>query len=280
MGSELEFGPDTDTIRQWLEKRHTYKEDAGRHRDDTAAEAAHAAVASETPLTARQDSTSAGRAVLEGIGSIPPPTDGDSHRVGRSILEGLGTTPTPPAPEQPAAAAPTPISELQVTAASAVPGRSTDQTFAPRSATRRVLSIVFLLVLASTAFAGWRAYEERTSTWYVIAGVAGVLTLVVWAIRSTTTTSEVEIRRGELRISRGGTIEVVDIANPFTPVALLGEPGHRNWRVLVERPGRPLLHVDGTMVDAQEFTELLLRLRKDLQPVPGYRKVLMTPNAI
>lgn len=279
MGSELEFGPDTDTIRRWLEKRHTYKEDVGRHRDDTATTPTHAAVPSETPLTARQDTTGAGRAVLEGIGSIPPPTDGDSNRVGRSILEGLGTTPAPPAPEQPTAA-PTPVSELQVTAASSLPGRSTDQRFAPRSATRRMLSVAFLLVIAGTAFAGWRAYEERTTTWYVIVGIAGVLTLVVWAIRSTTTVSEVEIRRGELRISRGGTIEVVDIANPYTPIALLGEPGHRNWRVLVERPGRPLLHVDSTMVDAQEFTALLLRLRKDLQPVPGYRKVLMTPNAL
>ena len=46
----------------------------------------------------------------------------------------------------------------------------------------------------------------------------------------------------------------------------MGEPGHRRWTVLFERPGLPLVVVNASMVDPHWFTSALYRLRPELRP--------------
>lgn len=125
MGSNDEFGPDTETIRAWLAKRATYAKDArviaaprgtlttevprdpGPSRPlpapvvpaeakPPADEAADPAEASAGPSTAgpRPDSRSAGRSVLDALDDDTPPRrpapPADATAAGRSVLDALG----------------------------------------------------------------------------------------------------------------------------------------------------------------------------------------------
>lgn len=284
MGSDMEFGPDTENIRRWLEKRQTYKSDGGKHRGDAGDQEAVFVSAPATPArrAASPDSSAVGRAVLEAIGSdVPPappaPRQASGHDAGRSVLEALGTVAPRPAPDP----APRPVAEEAPEPAPAASpaaavrrepmppiessGRSTDVTFAPRNGIRRAMSFALFGVLLATATAGLYAYREPSLGTYGVAATCGVLLLAVWAVRAGATTTDVRIFRGQLEISRGGGLEVVDLSNPYTPVAMLGVPGRRGWLVLVERPDRPLLEVDDSLVDPHRFMDALLRLRPDLR---------------
>lgn len=125
MGSNDEFGPDTETIRAWLAKRATYAKDArviaaprgtlttdvprdpGPSRPapepapEPAAETAPAAPEDEAsarpaPAGPRPDSRNAGRSVLDALeGSTPaarpaPRTSADATAAGRSVVDALG----------------------------------------------------------------------------------------------------------------------------------------------------------------------------------------------
>lgn len=270
----MEFGPDTETIRRWLQKRQTYQTDSGRHRGADAApeEAVFLTGAPVAPpaRSAGPDSRAAEQSVLDALGTAPAPQPApapsgraDGHTAARSVLEELGAVAPSPAP---AAEEPPPAR----VAAAAVPhreessGRTTDITFPPKRGVRRALSITLLLVLAGTAYAGYLAHQSPSLGTYGVAATLGVLLLAVWAVRAGTTMTEVRIHRGQLEIRRGGGLEVVDLANPYTPVAMLGLPGHRGWKVIVERPDRPLLQVDASLVEPHAFMDSLLRMRPDL----------------
>lgn len=105
MGSKDEFGPDTESIRAWLDKRSTYARDA-RVVGTRGGEAPAAAPGPSTPprpapgtTTAdRADSLRAGRSVLEALGVDSPPDPPsriaqagglDSTDLGRSVVEAL-----------------------------------------------------------------------------------------------------------------------------------------------------------------------------------------------
>lgn len=253
MGSDQEFGPETDTIRRWLEKRQTYRTDAGRHRGGG------------TAATGATGSAGSREAVFvtgaPPVGPVPSSAP-DGHAAGRSVLDALATS--GPAPAEAAAAAP----EADEAAAAVPPeessGRTTDVTFPPRTGVRRALSLILLLVLAAAAGAGYLAYSRPSVATYGVAATLGALLLAVWAVRAGSTTAEVRIHRGQLEVRRGGGLDAVDLASPYTPVAVIGTPGHRGWRVLVERPERPLLEIDASLVEPHAFMDSLLRLRPDL----------------
>ncbi|GAA3530198.1 hypothetical protein [Nocardioides daeguensis] len=126
MGSKDEFGPDTESIRAWLDKRSSYARDA--RVVGTRADAAPAAApgpsappgpAPGTTTADRADSLRAGRSVLEALGVESPPDPPsriaragglDSTDLGRSVVEALrADMPKKPAPApRPASPAPTP----------------------------------------------------------------------------------------------------------------------------------------------------------------------------
>ncbi len=96
-----------------------------------------------------------------------------------------------------------------------------------------------------------------------------LLTFFLWGVRASTTVTELAVIRGQLEMIRNGRFEVIDLASPYTPVLVEGRPGHRDWRVLIERHDQPLLVLDRSLVDPQVFTTVLQRLRPDLRPAPA-----------
>lgn len=340
MGSNDEFGPDTETIRAWLNKRATYAKDArvtaaprgaGAGAPPAAPEPAPEPVAEppaapEPPPRRRApgsgpgpDSTQAGRSVLDalGVGTPPEPPSRiaqagslDSTDLGRSVVDAL-RTPEAPAPRRTRPAAeptppPTPPPSRAFTATSRPPrtpgpdaqprraappprepvapgpagadrwtepeehrnalNATTDADFPERSGVRRTMTILLLVVLAGTAGASYAAATAPTTATVGVAATLGFLLLVVWAVRAGCTTTKLTIQRGRLTIRRGGHTEVVEVGSPYTPIAIVGEPGHRRWTVLIEREGLPLVVVTRAMVDPFWFTTVLYRLRPELRP--------------
>lgn len=270
MGSDDEFGPDTETIRAWLSQRATYAKDArviGSPRGATIAAEARLEEAtagpSEPPRLDRAD-----------IGSI------DNVDVGRSILDVLHDAPgdaparTVPGTRDSAPSAPGVVQGRWTAPPDDTAARSTDVDFGERSGVRRAMSLVLLATLAGTGVATYLAVQEPTTATVGIAGTLGFLTVVVWAVRAGCTTTRMSLQRGKLSIERGGITDVVDVGNPYTPVAMIGEPGHRRWTVLLERPGRPLIVITRAMVDPERFTEALCRLRPELRAPAGGDDVL------
>lgn len=307
MGSDQEFGPDTETIRAWLAKRATYAKDArviGAPRGAAAATTATGPSAGDAPapapapapvtptLTGSANSTAAGRSVVDALHAdvrpaAPPAarrsavtTTATTTRTRRGATARVSAprrheviTPAPPAPPTgpagPAVAAPSPSGASRWTEPEenlAALEASTDVDFPVRGGTRRALSVVLLAVLAATGATSYVAAQTREPLAIAVAGVLGFLTLMVWAVRAGCTTTELSIHRGQLSIRRAGRTEVVDLASDYTPIAIVGEPGHRRWTVLVERPGLPLVVIDARMVDAHWFTSALYRLRPELRP--------------
>lgn len=333
MGSNDEFGPDTETIRAWLNKRASYARDArvigaprgGRVAADPSPPATDSPVdpvpapVDNVPRPSGPDSTSAGRSVLAALGvedaeaAAPTPATVDTTAAGRSVVDALrgpATTPRrdsrpkirPARPEtrvpsdRPAPGPDSPTRESAARAADAPQVRarptartsaapqvqqsrwtepedhlnanhaSTDADFPVRGGARRALSVILLGALAATAVASYVANDDRTIGAIGVAGTLAFLTLVVWAVRAGCTTTKMAIRRGQLSIERGGHVELADIGSPYTPVAIVGEPGHRHWTVLIERSGLPLIVINSSMVDPHWFTSALYRLRPELRP--------------
>ncbi|WP_377320800.1 hypothetical protein ACFJIY_17200 [Pimelobacter simplex] len=339
MGSNDEFGPDTETIRAWLNKRATYAKDARvtasprgglattpapAPAPPVAEPAAAEPPAPEPPPRRRRpqgpgpDSNQAGRSVLDalGVGAPPEPPSRiaqagslDSTDLGRSVVDALRTEPAAaPAPEPASEPAPEPVRPARGFTTTAPPPRTpgpdaqprrsapttrvaaepatvpqgrwtepeehrnalnatTDADFPERSGVRRTMTILLLVVLAGTAAASYAAATAPTTATVGVAATLGFLLLVVWAVRASCTTTKLTIRRGQLTIRRSGHTEVVEVGSPYTPIAIVGEPGHRRWTVLIERDGLPLIVINRSMVDPFWFTTVLYRLRPELRPV-------------
>lgn len=348
MGSNDEFGPDTETIRAWLNKRASYAKDArviGAPRGGGGLATATAPAATVTrgaspreefvtpTLSSSPDSTSVGRSVLAALGVEgdepavdEPATSVDTTAAGRSVVDALhdpieaprrearskdkrarpGKPEKAARPEKPARQSgpvvrvtrPAPTAGTapsdgttdapRVRAQSLAPTTATPQVqqsrwtepeehlnayhattdadFPARGTARKVLSLTLAAVLAATAVTSYVAYQDRTVSAIGIAGTLAFLTLVVWAVRAGCTTTKMAIRRGKLSIERGGHVDLVDVGSSFTPIAIVGEPGHRHWTVLIERKGMPLVVIKSSMVDPHWFTTALYRLRPELRP--------------
>lgn len=292
MGRDDEFGPDTETIRAWLDKRATYAKDA---RFSTAP-ATPAAPAAPAVSPAGPDTRVAGRSVVEALrapdpapdpapetrpASTPAPAASAEPTVRVTASEPAKgvrvSTPVPRASYQPSSrpapeAAPVPVVRrgrwTEPEANRLALEATTDVDFPVRSGVRRALSVVLLGCVAATGAMAYVAARDRQPATIAIAGVLGFLTLMVWALRASCTTTRLSLRRGQLTIQRGGHTDLVDIGSHHTPIAIVGEPGHRRWTVLLERPGLPLVVINASMVDPHWFTSALYRLRPELRP--GY----------
>lgn len=292
MGSDLEFGPDTESIRAWLAKRATYANDtrfAGTPRGG-ALPAAASPPAPDAPSegiasrhrSAAPDSVDVARSVLDALRTQPErsgpegreperpepsePSEPAQRAPQAADAGDAGAPPPIPAPPRPSARATVrvgrwtePLDNLTATEA------TTDVDFPPRTGVRRLLSLLLLVVLAATGAASYAAWQQPTTATIGVAVIVGVVLLVVWGVRASTTTTHLSIHRGQLTVQRDGRTEVVDLTSPYTPIAMVGEPGQRRWRVLVERPDLPLIVVTPAMVDPHWFSTALYRLRPELR---------------
>jgi hypothetical protein len=277
MGSDDEFGPDTMTIRAWLDKRATYAADR------------------EVPLPPVGPPTGRARtATLEPTPDPTPPSLAatsrlpDTHDTGRAILEQLGPIDLAPAapavetvPETPAESQAQPQAEPEPEAgaepASGAPSYVVEGVegeddlppavieFRPRLRVRRSLTALLLLAVVATAGVGAWAASQPTPGTVGVTACLGVLVLVVWAVRASSSPTRLTIRRGQLEVVRSGQRRTIELASPFTPVAVLGRPGRRGWQVLIEQLDAPVLTLTAADVEPEPFMRVLLRLRPDLR---------------
>ena len=129
--------------------------------------------------------------------------------------------------------------------------------FKPRSGGRRFLGLLVLLGLAATGYAGWLAYEERTTFSYGVAGTVAVLTIVFWAAWASMTVSHLHVHGGVLEAQRAGRTERFDLTSHYTIIRVQGSPRSSRWKVLIDRPANTPFVIDRTMVDPKAFMRVL-----------------------
>jgi len=98
-------------------------------------------------------------------------------------------------------------------------------------------------------------------------GVVIVLLTVVlaWAaVRTRVVPVEVSVVRGIVYAEQGETTYRFDLRKPSTRVEMQGRPGESGWAVRFPRRHLDPFVVDGSMVDAEEFTRALREYRPEL----------------
>ncbi len=188
-------------------------------------------------------------------------------------------TPTPaptPPPTPPPTPTPAPTPPPSPTPAPAPAPAPVDEdlahpTFRPRRTARLVTGLLLLASLGVTALLAREAYVGRADL--VVAdlvpvGIAAALTLVLWAVRSSTSVARLSVEGGQLTITRNGETWRCDLTGRATPVEVLGRPGRRGWKVVFARRGRPPYVVDASMVDPVHFTRVLTHYRPDVTGPP------------
>lgn len=146
-------------------------------------------------------------------------------------------------------------------------------TFRPRRTARLVTGLLLLSSLGVTALLAREAYVGRAdlvAADLVPVGIAAALTLVLWAVRSTTSVARLSVEDGQLTITRNGETWRCDLTGRATPVEVVGRPGRRGWKVVFARRGRPPYVVDASMVDPVHFTRVLAHYRPDVTGPPDH----------
>lgn len=312
MGRNDEFGPDTDAIRAWLNKRASYvdEEFVARHRgamslpempaapqrpdpEETVAPMPAPTTSPSAKPSAKPSPSSvdAGRAILEALAKEPTvapaeevdsaygPDSVDAGRAAaaafdpRTLKSQTASPSSPPPSSTPPAPAAQPASGQSRWTEPERPERVsvTDVEFQPRGAVRRILSVILLAALVATGIAGYLVSKDPAPMNLGLLIAFGVVTMIVWAARTGTSTVQLIVRRGKLEIHRGTAVRRIDLGNPYTPVAVLGEPTDRGWCVLIEQPDQPLTVISPSMVEPSAFIEALYRLRPDVANGPKFR---------
>ncbi|WP_183092526.1 hypothetical protein [Nocardioides stalactiti] len=269
----MDFGADTDAIRRWLAKRATYAGEmgdpvgGGKHREDPPGTV-------DPRSLSVPNARDAGKDVLEALVAPEPPiakawpqpyeasSPGAVEATTDAPQQDFKTPPPRPG-SQPGRRSP--YASTAAHEEELIANRSTNAVFKPIVLPRRLMSIFVGLTAAVTAGTAYLAYRERTTMMWGLLVLLAVITLIVWAVRATTTVTEMAVIRGQLELIRDGKFEIVDLASPYTPILVEGQAGQRGWKVLVERHDQPLLIIDKNLVDPFHFMAVLQRLRPELR---------------
>lgn len=133
--------------------------------------------------------------------------------------------------------------------------------FSPRRGARRALTVLALLAVAALAVAGLVAWQARTATTYAVAGGLAALVAALWSARGRATGTRVSIEDGVLRVVQGTSQHRFPLTGTYPPIDVVGSPGDRGWKVLIQRKGMAPYAVTRSMVDPAEFTDALRRFR-------------------
>jgi hypothetical protein len=133
--------------------------------------------------------------------------------------------------------------------------------FAPRAGLRPVLTAATVVSGAATGLWVLAAFLFPTSTTLGVATALAVLTCVLWQARMRARGTAVTVEDGVLKIARGESRHQFPLTGVHPPIDIVGEPGSRGWKVLIQRRGMAPYVVDDRMVDPFEFTETIRRFR-------------------
>jgi hypothetical protein len=144
------------------------------------------------------------------------------------------------------------------------PGLEQIQT-RPRSLARHVTGLLLLLSLAATGVAAWAALSARDTTLGGLALILGALTAGLWFLRVISVPTTVSLLGPRLEVTQAGRHHTWDLASPYSPVDhVRGRPGRPGWRVVLRNADGTTFAIDGSMVPAKRFTEILSRYRPEL----------------
>ncbi|MBB6628447.1 hypothetical protein H5V45_14070 [Nocardioides sp. KIGAM211] len=192
----------------------------------------------------------------------PAPARTSEHDAARAVVAAFAEQPATeqvaPAPASPPPPPPPPTREPLV-----AEGMPAVVEFAPRRGVRRVVGVLLLLALAATVLTAYLAWQDRTTTSIGIAATFGVLTGIIWAVRSGSSVAVLSVRGGMLIVERAGGRHQFDLASHYTPVEIVGEPGSRGWKVLFVRRSMAPFVIDASMVDPVEFTRVVRYYRPE-----------------
>lgn len=179
----------------------------------------------------------------------------------------------PPAPAIPAAApAPQPAAAPPAPAPAPAPAQPETREPAapppvvalhPQRRSHRMLGLLLLGSLAPTALTAYAARLDPTTPSLGVAAACAVLTLVLWAVRATTSTATVVVDHGVLDIRADGSHHRFDLTGRHGVPTVVGEPGERGWQVRFERRGLAPYVIDRRMVDPTEFMAVLRRFHPE-----------------
>lgn len=131
----------------------------------------------------------------------------------------------------------------------------------PRAGARRLLTVLAVVLALAAVAAGVEARRAPALfTMGLTGGLVAVLLLTVWA-RARARGTRVTIEDGRLKVAQGGSKHVFPLVGTHPQMDVIGEPGQRGWKVLIQRRGLPAFVITESMVDPQEFTEVLRRFR-------------------
>jgi len=129
----------------------------------------------------------------------------------------------------------------------------------------RVLSLVLGATAAVAAMVAVLTFVNgKLGSPFGIAMVVVALVLAWGAARTRVVPVEVSVVRGIVYVEQGETRHRFDLRRPETAVEMLGRPGDAGWSVRFARKGLDPFVIDGSMVDAEEFTRQLREHRPDL----------------
>ncbi len=143
--------------------------------------------------------------------------------------------------------------------------RNTRLDFRTRRGAQRLAGVLLLLTLPATAGAGWLAYDQRDATYAGVTLILATLTLGLWFLRVMTVPVSVSAVGPILEVRQGDRRYTWDLASQYSPVDhVRSRPGRSGWRVVMRNPDGTRFAIDGGMVPAHTFMELLRRYRPEL----------------
>lgn len=130
---------------------------------------------------------------------------------------------------------------------------------------RRITGLLLLASLAATGLAGWAAWTTRDTTLGGATLILGSLTAGLWFLRVISVPTTVSLLGPRLEVMQAGRHHVWDLASPYSPVDhVRGRPGRPGWQVVLRNADGTTFRIDGSMVPAKRFSEILSRYRPEL----------------
>lgn len=135
----------------------------------------------------------------------------------------------------------------------------------PRSAARRLTGLLLLMTAAAAGLVAWAGVTARDTTLGGVALILAALAIGLWFLRVIAVPTTVSLTGPRLEVRQGGRQLVWDLASAYSPVDhVRGRPGRPGWRVVMRNADGSSFAIDGSMVPAKRFTEILSRYRPEL----------------
>ena len=119
-------------------------------------------------------------------------------------------------------------------------------------------------MLGAAGFAVLLGLDGRLLTPAGVVATVLAVGLALLVLRSRGRSARVWMEGATVNVQRGPDQYRFDLSNANTRLEMVGEPGHRGWKLLFLRRGMSPFEIDAGMVDPAAFTEAVRRWRPEL----------------